>query len=131
MGVGLARQEERGEKREESNPLALSALFLVSAIFVLFGSLYFWTWLFVPVFVVTGAIVTIKLMSPLGGLGVGPWFGSISAALFVMHPVMRELIIGHYRKVDIYGGIAIYLLSCVALAMLLIWILRFIPKPKL
>ena len=116
--------------------MALSALLLVSALFVLFGSMNFWTWLFVPVFVVTGAIATIKLVSrlsislPSGWLGVGPWFGSISAALFVMHPVMRELIIGHYRKVDIYGGIAIYLLSCVALAMLLQWLLRFIPKPK-
>jgi hypothetical protein len=41
-----------------------------------------------------------------------------------MHPVMRELIISHYRKVDIYWGIVIYLLSAVALAMLLEYILR-------
>ena len=109
---------------------------LVSALFVLFGSLSFWTWLFVPVFVVTGAVATVKLVSrlcislPSGGLGVGSWFGSISAMLFVMHPIARELIISHYRKVDIYGGIFIYLLSSVALAMLLKWILQFIPKPK-
>ena len=108
---------------------------LISALFVLIGSLNYWTWLFVPVFVVTGAIATIKLVShlcislPSEGLGVGSWLGSISAMLFVMHPVMRELIIGHYRKVDIYGGIFIYLLSSVALAMLLKWILRYIPKP--
>ena len=108
---------------------------VISALFVLFGSLNYWTWLFVPAFVVTGAIATIKLVShlcislPSGGLGVGSWLGSISAMLFVMHPVMRELIIGHYRKVDIYGGIFIYLLSSVALAMLLKWILRYIPKP--
>ena len=49
--------------------------------------------------------------------------------LFVMHPIARELIISHYRRIDIYGGIFIYLLSSVALAMLLKWILRFIPKP--
>ena len=108
---------------------------LLSALFVLFGSMNFWTWLFVPVFVVTGAIATVKLIhkvSPRGDMeGVLSWFGSISAALFVMHPVMRELIIGHYRKVDIYGGIFIYLLSCVALAMLLQWILQFIPKPRM
>ena len=109
---------------------------LISALFVLFGSLSFWTWLFVPVFVVTGAIATIKLVSrlcislPSGGLGVGSWFGSISAMLFVMHPIARELIISHYRRIDIYGGIFIYLLSSVALAMLLKWILQFIPKPK-
>ena len=109
---------------------------LISALFVLFGSLSFWTWLFVPVFVVTGAIATVKLVSrlcislPSGGLGVGSWFGSISAMLFVMHPIARELIISHYRRIDIYGGILIYLLSSVALAMLLKWILQFIPNPK-
>lgn len=109
---------------------------LISALFVLFGSLSFWTWLFVPVSVVTGAIATVKLVSrlcislPSGGLGVGSWFGSISAMLFVMHPIARELIISHYRRIDIYGGIFIYLLSSVALAMLLKWILQFIPNPK-
>ena len=35
----------------------------------------------------------------------------------------------YYRRIDIYGGIFIYLLSSVALAMLLKWILKFIPKP--
>ena len=123
---------------KDSTSLSLGILLgwvVISALFVLFGSLNYWTWLFVPAFVVTGAIATIKLVShlcislPLGGLGVGSWLGSISAMLFVMHPVMRELIIGHYRKVDIYGGIFIYLLSSVALAMLLKWILRYIPKP--
>ena len=111
---------------------------VISALFVLFGSLNYWTWLFVPAFVVTGAIATVKLLiackgflSPLSSL-LSPlsWLGSISAMLFVMHPVMRELILGHYRKVDIYGGIFIYLLSSVALAMLLKWILQFIPNPK-
>ena len=149
MGVWVARPtpypppEGMGNQKQHPNAIKIPPLgrdigwAFFSALFVLFGSLNFFTWLFVPFFVVTGAIATIKLMShlrnslPLGGLGVGPWFGSISAALFVMHPVMRELIIGHYRKVDIYGGIAIYLLSCVALAMLLKWILQFIPKPKL
>ena len=112
-------------------------IIFLSALLVLFGSLNYWTWLFVPAFVVTGAIATVKLLiackgflSPLSSL-LSPlsWLGSISAMLFVMHPVMRELIIGHYRKVDIYGGIFIYLLSSVALAMLLKWILRYIPKP--
>lgn len=131
MGVWMAREKESSFFTLHSSLITL----LFSALFVLFGSLNFWTWLFVPVFVVTGAIATIKMVAhlsaflPLGGLGVGPWLGSISAMLFVMHPVMRELIIGHYRKVDIYGGIFIYLLSSVALAMLLKWILRYIPKP--
>ena len=105
---------------------------LISALFVLFGSLSFWTWLFVPVFVVTGAIATVKLISNSSLFTLHSslsWFGSISAMLFVMHPIARELIISHYRRIDIYGGIFIYLLSSVALAMLLKWILRYIPKP--
>ena len=160
MGVWAGRKEPLSTSPEgEGNkkpPLGEVWWGLISALFVLFGSMNFWTWLFVPVFVVTGAIATVKLMPtpnpsqregskegslklknemktpPLGrGIGWVSWFGSISAALFVMHPVMRELIIGHYRKVDIYGGIFIYLLSCVALAMLLQWILQFIPKPRM
>jgi hypothetical protein len=110
---------------------------LISALFVLFGGMYFWTWLIVPAFIATGAIATVKLLSackgflsPLSSL-LSPlnWLGSISAMLFVMHPIARELIISHYRRIDIYGGIFIYLLSSVALAMLLKWILRYIPKP--
>ena len=112
-----------------------SSLFtlVVSALFVLFGSLSFWTWLLVPVFVVTGAIATVKLISNSSLFTLHSslsWFGSISAMLFVMHPIARELIISHYRRIDIYGGVFIYLLSSVALAMLLKWILQFIPNPK-
>ena len=145
MGVWVARKEEptpnpsrrewslESRQTSEIPPLGRDiGWVLVSALFVLFGSLSFWTWLFVPVFVVTGAVATVKLLghSSLFTLHSSfSWLGSISAMLFVMHPVMRELIIGHYRKVDIYGGIFIYLLSSVALAMLLKWILRYIPKP--
>ena len=149
MGIWIAREEEplSNSRPPSCSPSGApilrfftlhSSLFtlVISALFVLFGSLSFWTWLFVPVFVVTGAIATVKLVSrlcislPSGGLGVGSWFGSISAMLFVMHPIARELIISHYRRIDIYGGIFIYLLSSVALAMLLKWILQFIPNPK-
>ncbi len=149
MGIWIAREEEplSNSRPPSCSPAGApilrfftlhSSLFtlVISALFVLFGSLSFWTWLFVPVSVVTGAIATVKLVSrlcislPSGGLGVGSWFGSISAMLFVMHPIARELIISHYRRIDIYGGIFIYLLSSVALAMLLKWILQFIPKPK-
>jgi len=149
MGIWIARGEEptpnpsrkegslESRQTSEIPPLGRDiGWVLISALFVLFGSLSFWTWLFVPVFVVTGAIATVKLVSrlcislPSGGLGVGSWFGSISAMLFVMHPIARELIISHYRRIDIYGGIFIYLLSSVALAMLLKWILQFIPNPK-
>jgi len=146
MGIWIARGEEplSNSRPPSCSPAGApilrfftlhSSLFtlVVSALFVLFGSLSFWTWLLVPVFVVTGAIATVKLISNSSLFTLHSslsWFGSISAMLFVMHPIARELIISHYRRIDIYGGIFIYLLSSVALAMLLKWILQFIPKPK-
>ena len=141
MGIWAARRDPLSNSPEgESNskpPLGDVGCALISALFVLFGGMYFWTWLIVPAFIATGAIATVKLLSackgilsPLSAL-LSPlsWLGSISAMLFVMHPIARELIISHYRRIDIYGGILIYLLSSVALAMLLKWILRYIPKP--
>ena len=146
MGIWIAREEEplSNSIPPSCSPAGApilrfftlhSSLFtlVVSALFVLFGSLSFWTWLLVPVFVVTGAIATVKLISNSSLFTLHSslsWFGSISAMLFVMHPIARELIISHYRRIDIYGGIFIYLLSSVALAMLLKWILQFIPNPK-
>ena len=146
MGIWIARGEEplSNSSPPSCSPAGApilrfftlhSSLFtlVISALFVLFGSLSFWTWLFVPVFVVTGAIATVKLISNSSLFTLHSslsWFGSISAMLFVMHPIARELIISHYRRIDIYGGLFIYLLSSVALAMLLKWILQFIPKPK-
>ena len=141
MGIWAARRDPLSNSPEgESNsnpPLREVGWVLISALFVLFGGMYFWTWLIVPAFIATGAIATVKLLSackgilsPLSSL-LSPlsWLGSISAMLFVMHPIARELIISHYRRIDIYGGIFIYLLSSVALAMLLKWILRYIPEP--
>ena len=146
MGIWIAREEEplSNSRPPSCSPSGApilrfftlhSSLFtlVISALFVLFGSLSFWTWLLVPVFVVTGAIATVKLISNSSLFTLHSslsWFGSISAMLFVMHPIARELIISHYRRIDIYGGIFIYLLSSVALAMLLKWILQFIPNPK-
>ena len=146
MGIWIAREEEplSNSIPPSCSPAGApilrfftlhSSLFtlVVSALFVLFGSLSFWTWLLVPVFVVTGAIATVKLISNSSLFTLHSslsWFGSISAMLFVMHPIARELIISHYRRIDIYGGVFIYLLSSVALAMLLKWILQFIPNPK-
>ena len=98
---------------------------IVSAVAVLVGSLWFHTWLWVPLFV-----ATVKLL-PSWALGASAWMGGVSAALFVMHPVVREVVIAHYRKVDVGYGIAIYLLAAVALALLLQYVLKMIPQAKL
>ena len=94
---------------------------IFSALAVFAGSFWFHSWLWVPLFIVVGAVATVSLM-PQWLLKPCAWVGGISAALFVMHPLMREIIIPHYRHTDIYFGIAVYLLASVAAAMLLQWL---------
>jgi len=111
------------------SPRAYLFIIIVSAVAVLAGSLWFATWLWVPLFVVTGAVATSALL-PAPLLRPFVWLGGLSPALFVMHPVMREVVIPHYRRIDMYFGIGIYLLSAVALAMLLRYVLQYVPVWK-
>ena len=124
MGILYARHGK------ELSVVGNIAIVIISAVVVLFGSMSFLSWLIVPCFIVTGAVATVQLL-PARLLNPWVWIGTVSAALFVMHPVMREVIISHYRRVDIYFGIWTYLLSSVALAMLLQYVLRWIPSPKM
>lgn len=105
------------------------AVLIISAIVVLEGGMWFHSWMWVPLFVITGAVATVKLL-PSWLLSPAAWFGALSSALFVMHPVVREVVISHYRSIDVYYGIAVYLLAAVALSMLLQYVLKYIPSPK-
>ena len=109
-----------------STPTFHLSLLLISAAAVFAGSFWFHSWLWVPLFIVMGAVATVRLM-PEWLLKPCAWVGSISAALFVMHPLLREVIIPHYRHTDIYYGIAVYLLASMAASMLLQWLTS---KPK-
>ena len=139
-GVFISRSEERGARIENSSvvdtniaphspfltPRILFTLLILSAAAVFAGSFWFHSWLWIPLFIVLGAVATVRLM-PEWLLKPCAWVGSISAALFVMHPLLREIIIPHYRQTDIYYGIAVYLLASIAASMLLQWLTS---KPK-
>ena len=122
MGIAYARWGR------ELSRMGYLSMALLSALVVLFGSFWFHGWLWVPVAVVVGAVSTVRLL-PSWMLSPAAWVGGLSAAIFVMHPIARELIISHYRRNDIYGGIAIYVFTAFAMAMLLRQVLKYIPKP--
>ena len=72
MGIWAARRgplsnSPEGESNSKS-PLGEVWWGLISALFVLFGGMYFWTWLIVPAFIATGAIATVKLLSACKGI---------------------------------------------------------------
>lgn len=111
-------------------PAAYLCIAVVSAAAVFAGSFAFWSWLWVPLFVVTGAVATVKLI-PAKALAPCVWFGAISYALFVVHPITREIIIKMSYRGHVYTGIIVYLAVSLLLAYIFKLLFRYIPKPKL
>ena len=111
-------------------PWAYAAVAAVSAAAVFAGSFAFQAWLWVPLFVVTGAVATVKLI-PEKALAPCVWFGAISSVLFVVHPVTREIIIKMSYRGQVYTGLIVYIAASILLAWLFKLAFRYIPKPKL
>ena len=109
---------------------AYAAIAAVSAVIVFAGSFNFQAWLWVPLFIVTGAVATVKLI-PEKALAPCVWFGAISSALFVVHPITREIIIKMSYRGQVYTGLVIYLIASILLAWVFKLAFRYIPKPKL
>ena len=109
---------------------AYAAIAAVSAVAVFAGSFAFQAWLWVPLFVVTGAVATVKLL-PERALAPCVWFGAISSALFVVHPLAREVIIRLSYHGYVYTGLALYIAASIAMAWLFKLAFRHIPKPVL
>lgn len=57
------------------------------------------------------------------------WMGSISAALFVCHPITRKIFIPISRKGDMYTGLLLYIIASICLAWLFNELMKRIPNP--
>ena len=114
----------------ELSTRAYLAVAAVSAVAVFAGSYAFQSWLWVPLFVVTGAVATIRLV-PEKALKPLVWFGAISSALFVVHPITREIIIKMSYRGQVYTGLIVYVIASLLLAWLFKLAFRYIPKPLL
>lgn len=128
-GVLLARlrprEALRGLQRWQWSVAAVLLMVLVVAL--CFG---YQTWLWAPLLVVAVSVAVVKalpqaLIQPL------VWTGGISAAMFVIHPVLRKVFIPISRRGDIYDGLVLYIVATVAVAWLFRQIIGKIPNPKL
>ena len=90
----------------------------------------FHSWLFIPVFIILGSIALVRSM-PEWLMKVFVWFGGISAAMFVAHPIARKLFIIVAWKQDIYDGLMLYFIVAIALSWAVKQIIDSIPKPTL
>lgn len=115
LGVIAVRMERHVENFFSSSRVA-ALYFFVSLISLVLAGFNYFAWCLAPVFVCTLAITSSRVL-PHHMRVLFRWFGCVSAALFVWHPVIRSLVIG----VDIEPviGFALYLLSSIALAWLM------------
>lgn len=90
---------------------------LISTLLILMLSMSFWSWIFVPFFVCIGTISLVKSL-PNALLSRLEWVGSISAAMFVCHPITRKVLIpiSHHR--DLFAGLLLYIVATLVLAVI-------------
>ena len=129
LGLVLARVRQRTDNVLEGLFLWLPAL-VVSVVLVFAMSFNFQTWLWIPVFIIIGTMALVKMM-PESVLKLFVWFGSISAAMFVAHPIARKLFITVAWRQDIYDGLMLYVIVTIALSWAVKQIIDRIPSPKL
>ena len=112
-------------------PILWLLVFILSVALVFAMSFNFYTWLlWIPVFIILGTIALVKAM-PKWMLSIITWFGSISAAMFVAHPIARKLFITVAWKQDIYDGLMLYIIAVIALSWAVKQLIDRIPQPKL
>lgn len=90
-------------------------LMVISVVAVFFFSFNFQTWLWAPLFVCTATIGIVKLLPKTVNEWIA-WVGTISAALFVLHPLTRKIFIPISRHGDVYTGLLLYIVASIALA---------------
>ncbi len=107
-------------------------IFCLSLIYTLSGSMTGWT--FVPFFICLLCVIVAELLEGVNWLKgvykVLEWMGTISAALFVCHPITRKIFIPISRHGDMYAGLLLYIVSSICLAWLFSQLMKKIPNPK-
>ena len=107
------------------------SLLLLSSALIVAMCFNFYSWLLlIPVFIILGTIAIVKVM-PEWLMKVFIWFGGLSAAMFVAHPIARKLFITVAWKQDIYDGLMLYIIATIALSWVVKQIIERIPKPTL
>ncbi|WP_084607854.1 acyltransferase family protein [Prevotella dentasini] len=121
------------------HPALSAVLFLVSMAAQRFMSLNYYTWYIVPLFVCSACIGFVRFIGWSGKynklsqwiINRLSWMGSISAALFVCHPITRKIFIPISRSGDYWTGLLLYAIASVCLAWLFRELMKKIPSPKL
>jgi len=107
-----------------------AVLTLLSCVLVWLLSQHYWAWYAAPLAVCLAAILFVKSLTP-SLLKPFDALGKISAALFIIHPVTRKILIPIARRGDYYTGLLLYIIASLALAWLVNELMKKIPNPTL
>lgn len=120
------------------NYLSLLMCWVATSFFIMSASQTFITWTIVPALVCYASVYFVKVVGQLPQkqlrdmiMYVLGWLGSISAALFVIHPVIRKIFIPISRRGDVYTGLLLYIIASLGAAWLIKEVMKKIPSPKL
>ena len=128
-GILFARYAPRWSFWPSSRWLWLAVAVVVVPLTVLM-CFSFQSWFWIPLVIIVGTIALVKV-SPASVLKVLEWFGAVSAAMFVAHPIARKLFITVAWRQDIYDGLMLYIVVTVALSWAVKQLIDRIPSPKL
>lgn len=111
-----------------------SAALLVCIALAYYLSQSFVGWTFAPAVICVATLLAAKLLARAAVMAwlyrALCWMGSISAALFVTHPITRKLIIPISRHGQPYLGLLLYIVASIALAWVADKLIKRIPLPK-
>ena len=113
FGMILAR---RGSSTPRSKMSYLAYTLLLSVLCI-FGSMTFLTWIVVPFVVCLFTLCFVRCL-PCCILKIFSWIGTISAAMFVCHPIARKILIPISHRGDIMSGVLLYIVSTIVLSIL-------------
>lgn len=115
LGLLLARWEKNSHTAPEEVACWAAALFAVALIFVSVDSFVGWT--LTPIWICLFMVALVKVLPAWLEPSLG-WMGTVSAALFVCHPIARKIIIPISRQGEVYCGLLLYILASLCLAWL-------------
>ena len=113
-----------------SSPTVHSPVLVISIVLIILMCFNIQSWLFVPALIVVGTIALVKLI-PSQVMPYIVWLGSVSAAIFVTHPIVRKIFVRPYIYQDMYAGLLLYIVATLLLSWLMKKIIDQIPSPKL
>lgn len=95
--------------------------FILSLILLTLCKFNFYSWLFLPIFVIASAVTIVKLITRVKLFdNIFGWLGALSGVLFVVHPAVREILISRINATgSYYPMLFIYLLITFGLSIML------------